>query len=210
VTVLDWGIAKPIKTRGDAPGDVQPLDRTAVDTADKRLLETQLGSLAGTPLYMSPEQAAGRNDELDERSDVYSLCVLLYEWLSLLHPLQHEKTVTEVLSATIAGLDLSKVGERAVLAGMPAEWVQLVAKGLVKDREKRLQSVDALENAMRAILDGQVRIECHVTFTKRMAYEVLDWIDRHPVPYLVLFYGAIVCLVLGLGFGGYKLVSAAL
>ena len=86
VTVLDWGIAKPIRSKAAAGSNVQPLEPSALDTHDKRGHETQLGALAGTPLYMSPEQAAGRNDELDERSDVYSLSVLLYEWLSALKP----------------------------------------------------------------------------------------------------------------------------
>jgi serine/threonine-protein kinase len=206
VTVLDWGIAKPVARR-DGSASARPLDETSVATHDSRLQETQLGSLAGTPLYMSPEQAAGRNDDLDERSDVYSLCLLLYEWLSLLHPLRDGKTVTEVLSATIAGLDLHKVGERAVFAGVPAEWVQVIVKGLVKDRDQRIPSVTDLESRIRAVLDGRVRVECHVTLTKRVAHTLLRWIDRHPVAYAILFYGTIASAAGALLWGGYRLVQ---
>jgi len=207
VTVLDWGIAKPIRRPENAPTNVEPLERTAVDTHDKRLQETQLGSLAGTPLYMSPEQAAGRNNELDERSDVYSLSMVFYEWLTLDHPLRDKKTVTEVLAATISGeIDLGKLGGKAVMSGAPAEWVRIPMKGLARDREARFQSVAEMEDAMRAIMDGRVNIQCHVTLTKRLTYEMLSWIDRNPVKYLILFHLTALGLVAGLGYAGYRLL----
>lgn len=208
VTVLDWGIAKPVKSKQET--DVQPLDRTAVDTQDSRLQETQFGSLAGTPLYMSPEQAAGRNAELDERSDVYSLCVLFYEWLTLQHPLENVQTVPEVLAATISGLNLEKLAERAVLSGVGGEWAQLLIRGLEKDRDKRFPSVSELEAAVRQVLDGKIRIQCHVTLTKRVAHEAMHWIDRNPLVYLISFYGTIATLALGVVYGAYRAVAALL
>ena len=62
VKVLDFGIAKPMAT------DEETLTKT--------------GSVLGTPSYMSPEQAAGVRDELDGRSDLYSLGVMMYRMLS--------------------------------------------------------------------------------------------------------------------------------
>jgi serine/threonine protein kinase len=206
VTVLDWGIAKPIHRKA-AEGGAQPLERTLVDTHDKRLQETQLGSLAGTPLYMSPEQAAGRNDELDERSDLYSLCVVLYEWLSLEHPLKDKKTVTEVLAAIISGEpSVRTLGGRALQAGVPAELVHVMMDGLARGRDQRLKSVAELEGALKSVLDGRVAVRCHVTLTKRTLYEVIAWIDAHPGVYTILFTLVALSLLAALGLGGYRLV----
>jgi serine/threonine-protein kinase len=207
VTVLDWGIAKPIHSKAPAAAAVQPLERTLIETHDKRGHQTQLGALAGTPLYMSPEQAAGRNAELDERSDVYTLCVLFYEWLALEHPLSGKQTVTEVLSAIISGEASSgKVMEKGLRAGMPAEWVNLVKKGMTRDRDQRLPSVAALEEGVKGVLDGRVAIECHVTFAKRAIHGLLHWIDRHPFLYTFIFFGTGLSMLGGIGFGVYRLL----
>jgi eukaryotic-like serine/threonine-protein kinase len=170
VTVMDWGIAKPLG------GD------------DERLLETRNGSLAGTPLYMSPEQAFGMNDELDERSDVYSLCVVLYEWLVLEHPLGNVQSVAEVL-ASFALREHSAVGlaARAQAAGAPMEYVWIVYRGLKRDRDERYQSVKELESAIKGVLDGKIKVECHFTLAKSYAHRLVHWIDRHPKLYTVLF-----------------------
>lgn len=210
VTVLDWGIAKPIGTGSAKEGDAQPLEPVALETQDRRLQATQLGSLAGTPLYMSPEQAAGRNDELDERSDAYSLCMVLFEWLALEHPLSNKGTVNEVLAAIISGDWLNDATQDAMLSGTPAEWVRVLMKGLVKEREKRFQSVAELEDALRGILDGHVLIECHVTLAKRAAYEFLAWIDRHPKVYTLLFGLSFLTLLGALGYGGYRVIHGLL
>jgi serine/threonine-protein kinase len=69
--VVDWGLAKVL---GQA--DVEVSEGLPVSSADSAL--TQAGRALGTPAYMSPEQAAGRLDQLGPRSDVYSLGATLY------------------------------------------------------------------------------------------------------------------------------------
>jgi serine/threonine-protein kinase len=195
VTVMDWGIAKPLRSER-VSGNVEPLGRTCPEELDGRLLETRVGSLAGTPLYMSPEQAAGMNGELDERSDVYSLCVLFYEWMVLRHPLGDKKSVPEVLaSLVLREYSAADLFGPAQAARAPYEYVWIVYRGLQRDREKRYQSVRELEAAIKGVLDGNIRVQCDVTLAKSYAHRLVHWIDRHPKLYKGLFRAAKFLLV---------------
>ena len=71
--IIDFGIAKAMQ--------VQLTDRPAV---------TWYGQLVGTPAYMSPEQAGMRNEDIDVRTDIYSLGALLYELLTGVTPFDQE------------------------------------------------------------------------------------------------------------------------
>ena len=83
VVVLDWGLAK---WSGDEP---------AAEVADSAgQLETTAGTVMGTPSYMAPEQAAGRTDLIDARTDVYGLGAVLYELLTGRPPFTGPDTAT--------------------------------------------------------------------------------------------------------------------
>jgi serine/threonine protein kinase len=198
VTVMDWGIARPFHREARALA-VEPLDRTLLESRDQRLVETHIGSLAGTPLYMSPEQAAGRNDELDDRSDVYALSVLLYEWLALEHPMTAKRTVIETL-ATIIGEDYDSRGliRRAEREGVPMEYIHVIVKGLARDREQRLSSIAELEEALKRARDGSFPVECPVTFGKHVMYGGMRWIDRSKLTFTVLLLSGSGLLLGGL------------
>jgi serine/threonine-protein kinase len=158
---------------------------------------------------MSPEHAAGRNDELDERSDIFSLAVILLEWLSLEHPLSDKMTVTEVLGAIISDKEYAKAAVgRAIMSGASAAWMRIIVKGMARDPAERFQSASEFEDDLRDTLEGRVAIGCHVTLAKRTAYETLAWIDRHPMLYMMFFGCVVLALVGALGFGGYQLVKS--
>jgi WD40 repeat protein len=77
VIVLDWGLAKLL---GHPEGST-PLPAVTLDPAETH--DPSLpGALLGTPSYMAPEQAAGRQDLVDRRTDVYGLGAMLYEVLT--------------------------------------------------------------------------------------------------------------------------------
>src|SRR5215472_2406873 len=185
VTVMDWGLAKRVDRRQAtlSPAATPP----AKSSGEGRLLETLHGALVGTPLYMSPEQASGRNDELDERSDIYSLSLLFYELIALEHPLHEHKTLQGLIAALIAkDLDLRAMRTRVLRVGAPLEYLQFLRKGLQREREQRFASVGAMVTSLRDILSGKMRVECHISLTKRIGHELLHWIDRNPRKYTAI------------------------
>jgi eukaryotic-like serine/threonine-protein kinase len=97
--VMDWGVAKLIGGGADAnlvDNEASTMSgEPAIRAQSARGSVTMTGQAVGTPMYMSPEQAAGRLDALSPASDVYSLGVTLYVLLTDRRPFQGE--VKEVL-----------------------------------------------------------------------------------------------------------------
>ena len=88
IKVLDFGLAKLIPTT----------DATSTETRTAAPMATAAGQIVGTPSYMSPEQAEGR--PVDQRSDVFSLGVILYEMASGVRPFQGDSTLS-ILSSIL-------------------------------------------------------------------------------------------------------------
>jgi serine/threonine protein kinase len=83
--VMDWGLAKLLN---EPEAEVADPGLTAKDNVDPHQFSgTVVGDILGTPQYMAPEQAAGKNDELDERTDIFALGGVLYSLLTLKAPI---------------------------------------------------------------------------------------------------------------------------
>jgi serine/threonine protein kinase/tetratricopeptide (TPR) repeat protein len=149
VKVIDFGIAKALGQ--------QLTDKT---------LFTNFAQMIGTPLYMSPEQAAFGNVDVDTRSDIYSLGVLLYELLTGTAPFEKDrfrKVAYDEICRIIREEDPPKPSTRISTLGQAATTVStnrkthpkrlsqlfrgeldwIVMKALEKDRERRYESASA-------------------------------------------------------------------
>jgi len=146
---------KPANLILDKQGRVKILDFGLARHLDGKGL-TASSSMVGTPYYMSPEQAFGAPEELDHRTDVYSLGAVLYEMLSGRPPFEGG-TVLAVLRK-IEDDDPEPLG-----ISPPVD--ALVAKALAKDRDRRFQSAADLAEAIKACLSGGAAPETPVTST---------------------------------------------
>jgi predicted Ser/Thr protein kinase len=105
-------------------------------------LLTATGSVLGTPAYASPEQLRG--EELDARSDIYSVGATLYHLLTGVTPLaatDFVKLITEVL-------DKQPIAPYVVRPEIPAELSKVIQRCLAKDRKARFQSYAELRDAL--------------------------------------------------------------
>lgn len=119
VKILDFGLAKPTHQELGAE------DKTI------RLVKTEPGIVMGSVRYMSPEQARGR--ETDERTDVWSLGVVLYEMLTGKNPFEGE-TVSDSLAALIHI-------EPQPLEDVPESLHWIIRKALKKNASERYQNI---------------------------------------------------------------------
>jgi serine/threonine protein kinase len=187
VVLMDWGIAKQCKAPEPAATDSKEDD--AAKTPRERLYTTRRGAIVGTPFYMSPEQARGDVDAIDERSDVYCATALFYELITLRHYLGERDSLPEVLHAIqTEELGLSFAGVSHPVQGPPpAELVHIFRKGMKKVPEARYQSAAQMIDLLEASLDGRIPVQCPFTFQKRMTRELTRFGDRHPVVALLTF-----------------------
>lgn len=122
----------------------------ALDLADVRI--TVPGRTCGTPHYMSPEQL--RDETLDERSDIFSASVALYEALAGTHPFVG-RNAAETRSRVLRG-DAVPLRRRRRDVSPALEYV--VMCGLAKERSRRPMSALAFQEALRAAVSPQIPV----------------------------------------------------
>ena len=199
--IIDFGISKALH---------EPL-------TDKTLF-TAAGQMVGTPQYMSPEQAGMHSFDIDTRSDIYSLGVLLYELLTSTTPLDNERlrgtAFAEVQrlirdeEAPTPSTRLSSLGERVTLIAQrrhtdptqlrhivrgDLDWI--VMKALEKERDQRYSTAIGLANDVERFL----RDEVVSAGPPSIAYKLYKFARRNrgPVAAAVVLFAVVFIGIIG-------------
>ena len=208
--VIDFGIAKA--THGDVLTD--------------KTIHTSVGHWMGTPAYMSPEQVDCKLADIDTRSDIYSLGVLLYELLIGQPPFNQKELLKEGLEEmrrillvrdpqkpSFRLLHLNDDERRRIAEERAAEPRRLVAelsgdldwivlKALEKDRARRYETVDALA----VDVEHYLHVEPVVARPPSRVYRIRKLMRRNKVATISVF-AVSLSLILGMGFSSWLLAK---
>jgi len=130
VVLMDFGLAK--------------------DTSSMSI-QSITGAVFGSPAYMSPEQAQGQTHEIDHRSDIYSMGVILYEGLTGKKPF-HGETAFETISMVVNN---EPVRPQTIAPGAVSKDMEnIILRCMEKDPDRRYQKAQDLRNDLLAYLKG--------------------------------------------------------
>ncbi|HSI15272.1 MAG TPA: protein kinase [Chthoniobacter sp.] len=229
VLVMDWGLAKNMSTvrkeTPDAPAATMPELMATKAADDLRGFETMHGLIVGTPPYISPEQARGELDRIDERSDIYVLGGILYAILALRPPVEGEtvhEVVEKIVTSSIAppssynqpvkksatktpsldgSSDSGEANSNLVFAHCPNKRIPdglsaVVMKALALDPADRYQHVEDLQCDIEAYQGG------FATKAERasMAKHALLFAARHKKEVALFVVFAVIFNVVVIGF----------
>ncbi len=169
--IMDFGIARSLKAKGI----------------------TRAGAIIGTPDYISPEQVDGK--DVDQRADIYSLGVILYEMVTGQVPFEGDTP----LSIAYKHKHEAPQDPRKINAQIPDDLSHLILKCLEKDKDKRYQSSGELraelENIEKGIPTTQIEIEKRIPLTSK-EITVTFRLKKFFVPALVIAALAITAVII--------------
>ena len=187
VMIMDWGLAVYRNDR-DLSKTGQQIDLEQQYDAfrpEESVRELPAGAVrvSGTPAFMSPEQASGITDEIDEKSDIYGLGAILYCLLTLESaPIYPDRSTDDVLFDAARGR-IIRPRRRAPLRAIPRELEAITMKALAFHREDRYGSaMELVEDVRRYMENFPV-----TAYRKNLFYKLRKLVKRRPlVPFALM------------------------
>ena len=143
VILLDWGVAKVWGQRDDTPESERNVESGRFQAI------TMTGDRPGTPLYMSPEQISGNRQTVDERTDIFSMGVALYEATCFSEPFRGrviQETFENILNTTPP-----LPSEVQTHEPVPPALDDIIMKAIAKKPSQRFQTMRQMIDALRTI-----------------------------------------------------------
>ena len=194
VKVLDFGLARMSATDQEASGDSEL----------PTYLRTREGVVMGTVPYMSPEQVSGR--EVDHRTDIFSLGIVLYEMTSGLRPFKGNSSA-ELASAILRDTP-RPLGE--LRGGLPESLQRAIDRCLQKSASDRFPSARELREALRASRGASSSKEAQTLEIESIDKQAINPQSRIGNPKSKSWsFGLLVLLLAVGGFFGYQYLSPA-
>jgi eukaryotic-like serine/threonine-protein kinase len=160
VYVMDWGIARVVQRRSGSVPDSGPGVRVW------RQASAEEGVIAGTPEYMSPEQAAGRNADVDVRTDVFALGAILYRILVGRPPYDGATPLVTLMRAAVGQYDPPM---QAAPHPVPEVLCEIAVRAMQLDPALRYPTVDAFRDEVESFM----RAPTHLPLRRFAAGEVI-------------------------------------
>jgi serine/threonine-protein kinase len=171
VYVMDWGVARGLRDKEEERYSL--VERTIPPPGMPGAELTQAGEVVGSASYMSPEQAEGRNDELDARTDQYSLGLILFEILTLRKAITGESNAEVVLAASQGQKNPLEPVSRSL--EIPPELRAIVEKATAYLPAHRYASVAELADDVRRYLQG----DAVLALPEGPVARLLRWMSKH-------------------------------
>ena len=164
---------KPANVLLDQTGQPRVTDFGLAKRLDTDEGLTATGAIMGTPSFMSPEQASGKTDKINESSDIYSLGAILYCLLTGRPPFQAASSYETIIQV----IRQEPISPRVVNPDVPLDLETICLKCLQKDLARRYASAGALAEDLRQFLTGEVIQARPVGLAER----TWRWCRRNPV-----------------------------